>query len=487
MPVIRRRYLYLLLLLFLILLFGMGAYIISRPTQLQSVTAKGISGTINLNGVVPAGGTITLLQREARTNNPLIPFAANIQPSDQGVWGFAAGESGKSYEIQGAIVQNGTIVYRTSPVFITSPATNESLTFNIPTVTSPNSTPAPSQPATIAGSVGIDGYIPPGATLTLQGRKIENPTYKNVVENIPAQDKQFISYTTAVAGQTYEVKALLFDANQQLIGESAPLTLVAPAYNEELNVNSLAVAPVTPTSIPTATPTPLPTVASTATAVPPTATPVPVPTPTPIVISGSINFNGQAPTNSRIVIFQRVHGTSSYQVALNNVTPADGTVWQWTAPAANTWYDMVAILKQQQSNGTDQDLADSNVITLVAPAANETFTINSGFSLAAPGGPITFNCGTYTSSGQTWAATVTFPSVNNGAAYWYQIGTTNGGSDYSNGTQNSQGSGSQILTEQFQNGKTYYVRYAYATVPNLGPNSTQFSPFSTTFTTTCSQ
>ena len=489
------------ILIVLIIAFALGGmYFAKKDKQAAVPSTNGVAGTINVNGVIPQGSTITLLQRETQSNASFVPFEQNIEPTDLISWQFINGKPGKSYEIQGSVVQNGKVVYLSDPIFVTAPAIDQSIAFDVPVAN-----PTGPANATISGSVGVNGYIPAGATLTLQGRKIGASKFTDVTKGIPAKDEQFISYTTAIAGQEYEVKALLFDATGNLIGESAVLTLVAPAANEQLNVNSVAQPPVTPTAIPTITPTPSPTltptptfivtqVTSILTATPtspptPTNTPgptnTPAPTPVPPSISGTIQFNGQAPSNTRIVIFQRVSGSQNYQVAVDNITPQNGTNWQWNGAQAGQLYQMIAILKQRQSNGTDIDMADSTTLSIAAPAANEVFTINSGYSLPAPTGAINWSCGNYNSSNQTWTPILAFGNMTNAQTYWFQIGITNGGAELTNMVQNATQNPTQSFTQTFQNGVTYYARYAYSTVPNVTLNDPSFSPFTATTQVHC--
>lgn len=486
---VKNKLLLLVIILILAAAFGIGAYLIGKASNPQNIVSSGVSGTFNLNGVVPQGSTITLLQREVSKSDPLIPFATGINPSDEGVWGFTQSVAGKSYEIQGLLVQNGKVIYRTSPIFVSAPAIDQLLVFNVPSTQAASATVGNS---TISGQVGVNGYIPPGSTITLLGRKLGADQFEVVNEGLPAQDNQVVTFATALPGQTYEIQGLLYDANNTQIGSSSILIVAAPAYNEQLDINSIAVPPVTPTQVPTATPTSAPPTAtptqgptSTPTATPtPSATPVPTPVP---AISGSIQFNGQAQANTRIVIFQRVTGTQNYQVAVNNVPPVNGATWQWTGVQPGTMYDMIAVLKQAQPNGTDIDMADSTPITITAPAANEIFTINSGFYLSQPGTNITVSCSNYSSTNQTWTATISFGNMSNALSYWYQVGITNGGSELSNIAQNAGSNNSApTLTVQFTNNMTYYARYAYGSNYGMAIGNAQFSPFSSTVPLSCS-
>ncbi len=426
-------------------------------TSTTSVKSAAVTGTFNINGVVPSGATITLLQRDPAGKGKYIVIAQGLSAQDKASWDFSQAVSGKSYEIKAQMVQDGKTIAESDPIFVSAPATDEAITLDIESASGVAN-------ATIAGTVGVNGYIPTGATITIEGKGIDTASqYETIVSKLAAKDGQYISYTTAVAGKTYNVRGTLYDANGNKIGESNVIQITAPAENETLDINSTAKAPVVvkPTT--------------------PQATAVPVAN---AVISGTINFNGAAPANSRIVIFQRPTGaTNTYQVAVNNVTAANGTSWQWTGAQASTWYDIIAILKQQQSNGTDKDIATSNTITLTAPATNEVFTINSGFSLSAPNGSISVTCGN--NSNNTFNATVYFQSAPSAQSYWYQIGTSNGGAELSNSAGNTNNNPMQQINVTMNSGTTYYARYAYATTPNQAIGSSQYSGFSGTTQIRC--
>lgn len=429
----------------------------SAPSFSQKAT---ISGTFNINGVVPQGATITVSQRLANTKTKYKAFATGIEASDKSTWNFNNAISGKSYEIQATLKSGGKTIARSDPMYVTAPADEEVITLDVESSTATGD-------AVVSGNVGINGYIPDGATITIQARKLGAKDFAPVAQGIAAKDEQTISYRGAKAGVSYEMQAVLMDKSGTEVGSSDVLDVTAPATDEEMHINSTAKAP--------ATPTPAPTVPNQ-----PTATPVPAKG----VISGTINFNGAALPNSRIVIFQSPQGSSNYEVAVDNISPQDGTSWQWTGAAAGSWYNLIAILKQRQSNGTDKDIANSNTLTIPAPAANETFTINSGYTLPAAGGSISVNCGNKT--GTNWAASVSFQSIPGAGSYWYQIGTTNGGVELTNFTQNATNNPTQSFNYNLQDGMTYYARYAYATVQNLNAGSSQFAPFSSTNQLRCS-
>jgi hypothetical protein len=388
---------------------------------------------------------------------------------DESPWSFNTAVTGKSYEIQAQVVLNGTIVATSSPIDVTAPADDEVLVLNIES----NQQTAN---AVISGMIDVDGYIPDGATITVNGRKLGGQKFVPVAQGIAGQPRQSLDYTKALGGQTYEVQGVLLNKNGQIIGTSNVLSVTAPALDEVLTIDSVEHEP---------SPTPTPSTGSGLTPTPiiqNTSTPTPQPLP-PANISGSINFNGAAPANSRIVLFEKQVNAANYQVAVDNILPTDGVTWLWNSPQNGTWYMLIAILKQRQSDGTDKDIATSTPMTIAAPAASVVMTINSGFSLSAPGGPISVNCQTYNGgpNQNTWNVAITFQSVSGAGSYWYQIGSTNGGNDLVN-TANQ----TNIVNTVFKNNTTYYARYAYATVPVAALGSNQYSGFSSTTPLQCS-
>lgn len=203
-----------------------------------SAKNSAVTGIFNINGVVPAGATITLLQRDPAEKGQYIVIAQGLPAQDKGSWSFPQAATGKSYEIEAQLVQGGKVIVNSDPIFATVPATDETLTFDV------ESTSATAN-ATIAGTIGIDGYIPTGATITIEGKLFDSTKpYETVVSKLPAKDQQFMSYTTAVAGHTYNVHGVLYDVNGIKIGESSVLQVTAPAVNESLTINSVAKAPV---------------------------------------------------------------------------------------------------------------------------------------------------------------------------------------------------------------------------------------------------
>lgn len=419
-----------------------------------------ISGSFDINGVIPAGATITLAREEVLSHQDTT-VSQTFPAVDQGTWSFGDITTGKTYIVTAHVIANGKTIATSDSIEVSAPAAEEVLVLNIPAAN-------PSGTAVISGNIRVDGYIPPGATITIQGRELGEKKYTTIASNLTGAPSQFMSYASAVAGQTYEVIGILLDQSGNQIGISPTLDIDAPATNEQLTINSQATPPATISPTPASIPA---------------ATTQPTPVPTPTMISGSIDFNGVAPANSRIVIFEKVYNSQQYQVAVNNVTPLDNTTWQWTGPQAGTWYNVIAVLKQTQPNGTDQDIATSQMQSIAAPATNVVFTVNSGLNLSPPNGQITASCGNL--SGSTWGGQMSYQSVPGAQSYWLEVGSAQGSNDIYNAIQNTNNQSNQTASVNFQNGITYYARYAYATSLNAG--QPQFSPFSSSIQFKCSQ
>ncbi len=458
---------------FFILLFGFLTFNMYRLfPQKNSV----ISGVFTLNGVIPAGSTLTLYARNAGSQDTFTEIASNISPKDLISWQDTKTIAGNSYQIKAGLFVNGKLQSYSNTITVKSPIVNEVLTFNL-------ATENPTGQASISGMLTINGYIPANATVSVEATT--SGAIFTPIASLSAANQVSFQYRNAIAGQTYTTKAILFDAKQTDIGESSVQTIVAPAIDQQYTITSNAIAPqlptttltkgLTPTLQVTITPTPLATTSPTITQSKPAS------------MSGTIQFTGQAPLNSRIVIFERPTGTTNFQLAVDNLPPSNGTAWFWNGGLSNTSYDTIAILKQKQSNNTDVDITDSSIVALTPPVTSGLLTINSTYTLPAPSPNISVACGTYNGNTLSWASSISFQSLNGAQSYWFEIGTTDGGTDLANITQNAANSTNQVIAENLKNGTTYYAKYAYSGAANLTAGSGQFSPLSSSVQLKCSQ
>lgn len=470
-------YIFSAVLMIFVLLAGVSGYFLfasKNATKTNNSPLITISGTFDINGVIPAGSTLSVIEKDYPQSKASHVVVSNIPAVDNDTWSFGNVTAGKSYEVTAELRLNGTILATSSPIVVSAPAHGEKLILNI---TSSNG----NAEAAISGTIQVNGYIPPGAKVIVRGRKLGAPAFSDFV-TLPGEGRQTMTYAEATAGQSYEVVAQLFDSKNNQIGASSTLVVTAPAIDEILTINSQATPQASPLSV---SPTSGVTAAQTTTSTSVTSTPTPTSVPTNTSISGSIHFNGIAPINSRIVVFERVSGVGTFQVAVDNILPVDGTTWTWGQAQAGTGYDLIAVLKQRQSNGGDLDIASSTGSSITAPASTITFTINSSITLSAPGGPISVTCDNI--SGTTWNTHISLGGVNGARSFWYQIGVTSGGIERANSTQNVSSNTALSIPITLTNGTTYYVAYAYATVPNLQANNAQYSPFSSIVQIRCNQ
>jgi len=340
----------------------------------------------------------------------------------------------------------------------------------------------------ISGVFALKGTIPKNSTITLFARDIQsNSAFFPVSTGLAAAGLSIWQYNGSL-GKSYEIKAGLVE-NGRVTWYSNTIIVKAPAFNKVLSFTLPATAKsdLVMTSAILSSPTPTRTPMKAVTSPTPTVTPTPTATSSGTIIasnttqasiSGTIQFTGQALLNTRIVIFQRVTGTQNYQVAVDNLSPVDGTTWTWSNGSKAVTYDMFAVLKQKQSNGTEMDLAYSGVFDATAPVSTVKLSITSPSSLTAPAPNISVSCNNLNGSTLNWAANILFQTISGAQSYWYEIGTTDGGTDLANQTQNATNTVTQILSQPLKNGITYYARYAYAAVSHLNSGSNQFSPFS---------
>lgn len=439
-----------LLIAIIIVLVGAVIYF-ARPFsgRVPFSSAGGVAGVIKLNGPIPVNSSIALAAKKANTNDSYQFFTNNLPATDEVAWNYQQADNDQAYEIQAYLQQSGQNIATSDPLTVTAPAHNEEVVINYQSAT------AGSSNAVLAGTVTVNGYIPTGSTIQILGRKSGNTTFEPVITNLPAQATQYISYATAVSGQLYDVQAQLIGSTGLNLGQSGVITLSAPTNNAVLQINSGAVPPP----------------------------PAPSATLISAGISGSINLNGTAPNNSSIVVLARPSGTSNYNVVLNGMQPIDQNSWQWLGAQAGQSYDLQAVLKQQNSNGTQTDVAASNQITVTAPATNQVFTINSSYQLGGPNGNISVSCGVHNSAQNNWTASVNFGSVVGAQSYWFQVGTTSGGSDLVNTQLNSTNNPNQTINVTLNDSVSYYARYAYANVQSN--NWSNFSLFSNVTTIHC--
>src|SRR3989344_5500877 len=97
---------------------GAVGVVLYQRTQVKEATvpqnSSSVSGTFDINGVVPENATITITKRIYTANTVTQTAAQNISPIDNGPWSLPNVTSGTSYEIVAQMIVNGKVVATSS-------------------------------------------------------------------------------------------------------------------------------------------------------------------------------------------------------------------------------------------------------------------------------------------------------------------------------------------------------------------------------------
>ena len=395
-----------------------------------------ISGSIDLNGVIPNNSSISLLVKKQGDAN-FSPIINNLPAENGADWEWSKATKGVMYEVMASLYQDKTKLGDSSIIRITAPSTGQTLVIN--------STYKPSlQQATISGGIDLNGAVTNQSNIALYQKKENETEFNLITDQIAARDGSSWSWDGAIAGEVYTIKALLY-VDGQYMGESPVIEVTAPATDEILRINSQYSAP-----------------------------------PEKATVSGSFNINGPIPSNTIVTIYKQGPGDASF-VKLFNMPASNGVQWSWSGAIQGAQYQMKASLWNNNN-----DIGDSQVITLTAPASNETFVINysvSGRAAVQPPNSPAVQC--VSQSGNSWTANLNFQSVAGTNTYWIQVGSQSGGNDIVNTQVGSNGQTSQTYTmNNINNGSSYFAEYAASTCVNC-TGSNQYSPFSNVLQFTC--
>jgi len=198
-----------------------------------------------------------------------------------------------------------------------------------------------SDATSVSGHIDLNGTPPSGATITIVGKQNGQSEFTTLVSDIGAVDGAVWSWNNAISKTEYILQANLVQ-NGKVIASSQQLVLIAPADSEILRINV------------------------------PQNSSTPTPNQIQAAISGTFNINGYIPAGSTITIASRQVGTNQFATVLSGLSTQDNSIWSWTKASENTQYEIQASL---MNNGTI--LSQSQVLTVAAPATNETLTINS--------------------------------------------------------------------------------------------------------------
>ncbi|MBI2029876.1 hypothetical protein HYT02_05655 [Candidatus Gottesmanbacteria bacterium] len=421
------------IILSILLIFG-GIYIFKKGFSKTKAGSDTISGTVNINGYVPSGASITIASREHGTTN-FANVVTGISSTDGVAYSWNEAEGGKMYDIQASLVVNNQNISQSDIYTISAPASGEILTINSTAV-------PPSQGlSTISGKIDLNGFVPNGATVAVSAQDPQDSSFRPVVGGFAAVDGATWIWNSAQTGTSYQLQATLMSGTTA-VGQSNTITVTSPADSEVLTINS-------------------------------TATP---PAPQVTSISGSINFNGSVLGGSTISVAYRITGQTNFTMFAQNLPANSGTSWNFTQASSGTSYDFQAYMITQ---GTPS--AASQILTATAPAANEVLTLNVTNQPSGPAASnMTTNCTSANSSG-VWQVQFNYnngPAVTNAQQYWLTVGTNSGGNQLVNNTyapSNANQPQSYTSGFIFSQNTTYYAQWAYATCTNCSSFS-NFAP-----------
>src|SRR3989344_7883299 len=205
---------------------------------LQNGASTTINGNFDINGSIDPGVKAVLYIRPFQKDLEFEKTTVVERATDKTAWKIDKVERGASYEVKARLlVGNNQVVAESDSLFVTAPASNEVLTFNVGGSSAVT--------ASISGTTIINGYIPPGSTVVLEKRGEDEEIFQSTGIGLPAQIKKSFSYENAVSGKTYYLKGRVYDSLGKSIGSSSIIKVSAAAKYELIIINSYAVPPTT--------------------------------------------------------------------------------------------------------------------------------------------------------------------------------------------------------------------------------------------------
>lgn len=188
-----------------------------------------VSGVLVINGFIPPNSTVTVFGREAGTKKDFQP-AVNAIPAQNGAkWTYDQAAAGTTYDYQAEMYDSkGTFIGQSSYLTVTAPAANEVVTIN--------STAKSEQPASLSGTVRLQGPVIQNSTLLVLQREVGKTDF-TVIDRYPASNNTAWTWADAVAGTAYEVTAAL-QVNEQNEATGNVVTVTAPAVDMLITIDT---------------------------------------------------------------------------------------------------------------------------------------------------------------------------------------------------------------------------------------------------------
>ena len=389
----------------------------SSSEQLSSSVHEVISGTVYVNGYIPSGSKVQVFARKSDESSFI--SVATLTAAPQVGWMWTGAEKSVPYELK-AILKTPKEEFSSGTSTVIAPANHEKIDILS------QATPDVSSYGKIGGKIAINGVIPSGATVTLFQRPQGSVKYITFGENILAANGVDWQWNSAKVGTTYEVMATL-NFGGQVLGTSTSLVTSAPTANQVLSLNSSVVAPGQE-----------------------------------VAISGTIDLNGTIPPKSTVSLGVREVGMSSFQNIGSNISATDGVAWSWDKAESGKVYELQAYVVM----GTTP-IAQSEIISVNAPATDQVLTMNVSYQAAAPStSSLGVSCVAKDSKNK-WQVKLTMnddEKLKGVGKYWLKFGTVNGSGEFIDSQivplypdKSESITTDYILTPN----TTYYARYAY--------------------------
>lgn len=393
-----------------------------EPSSTPSASPSSISGEVDFNGVKPSDaqtdeGEIVIMAREYNSDGEYEDTGVSVKFEDRASWVWEEAESGVTYDIVAEVRYKGFDIDQSQRALATAPATNVRLTFNTTTEDLPEEL-RDTEPATasISAVYIINGFIPQGSTFSVFARLAESDDeFEEVSSDVPAVSGTVIEYKEAQKGMSYEVQAELYTSDSTFIGQSSYITVTAPASNERIVINSTASAPSQSARV-----------------------------------SGTITVNGPFENGSTILLLQRQHTQSDYEV-VERYNAARSIDFSWDGAVAGTTYDFTTALQVGGENTNS-----GNVVTVAAPAQNVSLQVDTGFNLDAPTETARVSCGSPDSTNH-FNARVEMQQFDNAKLYYLEVGTSAGSNNVFAGTVAPRTAQTVFVAAN----TPYFTRYAY--------------------------
>lgn len=177
-------------------------FTVSSNAQPPAPAITGISGTININGSIPANSYITLGVRPASSNGSFNQVASSISATNGVAWSWTSAQTGTQYDVQAYLWVNGQPYAQSSIVTVTAPSQNDLLTINAQQTLG---APAGNTISVTCNGQSNNAYQ---ATINYNTQtNLNNPVSYNIVVTLASQGNQVMN-TTVTPGNPTQSQSL---------------------------------------------------------------------------------------------------------------------------------------------------------------------------------------------------------------------------------------------------------------------------------------